>query len=244
VNLSIAYNQIFRGAVRATAAWFLNVHAGKLPAYRGRNVINWALINGEREIGITVHIVDDGIDTGDILLQRTLPIGWADTYGDLLARVVTEIPSMVVEVVDLVATGRAVRRPQGPEGTYYGGRRPGDEWIDWSLSSFDIYNKIRGITRPGPGARTWLDGVPIVIWRATYDPSWPRYRAAPGEVVGRRPGHGVIVKTGDSTILLEEVQRESQPCHAPSWRLGSRLGLDSGTILTDLLTKMGVLARH
>src|SRR5689334_21238254 len=60
VHLSIAYDQIFGPALRSTARWFLNVHAGKLPQYRGRNVINWALINGEPEIGLTVHLVDDG----------------------------------------------------------------------------------------------------------------------------------------------------------------------------------------
>jgi methionyl-tRNA formyltransferase len=242
INLSVAYNQIFKAPLRATAPWFLNVHAGKLPDYRGRNVINWALINGERELGITVHVVDEGIDTGDILLQRSLPVGWRDTYGDVLARVVSEIPSLVVDVVEQIATGRAVARSQGGLGTYYGARRPGDEWIDWSRPSVDIYNKIRGITRPGPGARTWLNDAPIVIWRASYDHSWPHYRATPGEIVGRCPPHGVFVKTGDSTILVEEVQGGALACYAPNWKLGTRLGVDAGAILNDLLTKTGLLA--
>jgi len=89
---------------RKRALGCLNFHAGKLPFYRGRNVINWAIINGEREIGITAHFMDEGIDTGDILLQRTEPIGWTDTYGDVLARVVAAIPPLVEESVELVAS--------------------------------------------------------------------------------------------------------------------------------------------
>jgi methionyl-tRNA formyltransferase len=231
VHLSIAYNQIFGPEIRATAPWFLNVHAGKLPQYRGRNVINWALINGEREIGLTVHVVDGGIDTGDILLQRTLPIAWTSTYGDLLARVVCAVPDLVADSLALIASGEAAPWPQPAGGTYFGGRRDGDEWLDWSRPSIEIYNKIRGISRPGPGARTCLGDARVIIWRAWYEPAWPRYRATPGEVVGRERGAGVMVKTGDSTVLLQEIQVGAQAAEVPSWRIGTRLssGLSCGT---------------
>ena len=237
VNLSIAYDQIFGSAIRATAPWFLNVHAGKLPAYRGRNIINWAIINGETDMGVTVHLVDHGIDTGDILLQRILPIAWTDTYGDVLDHVVREIPTLVVNGLDLIASGEAQPRPQGPGGTYFGGRREGDEWIDWSRSSADVYNKIRGITHPGPGARTMLGDRQVTIWRAAYDPRWPLYRATPGEVVGRSPGAGVIVKTGDSTVLLQDVQVDGGPPEIASWPIGVRLGVDPGAMLSMLLAR-------
>ena len=237
VNLSIAYDQIFGAAIRETAGWFLNVHAGKLPAYRGRNIINWAIINGETEIGVTVHLVDHGIDTGDILLQRVLPIAWTDTYGDVLARVVREIPSLVVEALQLIASGKADPRPQEGSGTYFGGRREGDEWIDWSQPSADVYNKIRGIAYPGPGARTMLGDRPVIVWRAAYDPRWPRYRATPGEVVGRAAGSGVIVKTGDSTVLLQDVQMDGRPSGIADWPIGLRLGVDAGAMLSTLLAR-------
>jgi methionyl-tRNA formyltransferase len=223
-HLSIAYNQIFGPEIRATAPWFLNVHAGKLPQYRGRNVINWALINGEHEIGLTVHLVDDGIDTGDIVLQRTLPIEWTSTYGELLDRVVHAVPDLVADSLTLIENGQARPRPQVGRGTYFGGRREGDEWLEWSCQSVDIYNKIRGITRPGPGARTTLGDTPVIIWRAWYEPEWPLYRATPGEVVGRERGAGVVVKTGDSTVLVQEIQIGGEPPKIPSWPLGTRLG--------------------
>jgi methionyl-tRNA formyltransferase len=237
VNLSIAYDQIFGSDIRATASWFLNVHAGKLPKYRGRNIINWAIINGESEIGLTVHVVDHGIDTGDVLLQRLLPIGWTDTYGDVLDRVVREVPALVVESLDMLASGAAEPWPQGTGGTYYGARREGDEWIDWSRPSVDVYNKIRGITHPGPGARTMLGDRPVIVWRAAYDPRWPMYRATPGEVVGRSPGTGVIVKTGDSTVLLQDVQVEGRPLEIAAWPIGVRLGVDAGAMLSMLLSR-------
>lgn len=253
--LSIAYDQILGAAIRAAAPWCLNVHAGKLPAYRGRNIVNWAIINGEREAGLTVHCMDDGIDTGDIVLQRTLPIAWTDTYADLLTRIVAAIPPLLVDAVALVASGRAQPRPQPAGGTYFGGRRDGDEWIDWSRPSAEIYNLVRGITRPGPGARSWIGGDPIIIWGAAYDPRWPRYRCTPGEVVGRARGEsdsllgvrfagpplaGVLVKTGDSTLLLREVQMGAGAPETPRWPIGTRLGLSAGAILHDLLAQAGM----
>lgn len=261
VLLSVAYDQILGAEVRAAAPWCLNVHAGKLPRYRGRNVINWALINGEPEIGITVHAVDAGIDTGDILLQRTLPVAWTDTYGDVLDRVVGAIPDLVMDSLTLIAEGRATLTPQGEGGTYCGGRREGDEWIDWSRPSVEIYNKIRAIAHPGPGARTWLprassvhahetmrnDGDTVAIWRAVYDLSWPRYLATPGEVVGRTPD-GVIVKTGDSTILLTDVQIDDRPQdtphETPHWPIGTRLGIDAVAVVQTLLARAATTAHR
>jgi methionyl-tRNA formyltransferase len=226
--VSIAYDQIL-GAPARTAARHgaLNFHAGKLPHYRGRNVINWALINGETEIGITAHFMDDGIDTGDILLQRTLPLTWTDTYGSVLGRVVAALPDLVVAGVDLVASGRFdVHSQRELPGSYFGARREGDEWLDWSDGSAALHNKIRAITHPGPGARTIAGGVPVIIWRAFADPAAPHYRAIPGQVVGRGAGGGALVKTGDSTLLVEEVQLEGAAPAAPSWPVGTRLGVD------------------
>ena len=229
VALSLAYDQIFRRAVlEVPPLGFINFHAGKLPYYRGRNVINWAIINDERELGLTAHYVDEGIDTGDVILQRTVPILWEDTYGDVLQKAVETFPELVAETLALVFQGRAPRRPQPPlHGTYFGGRVEGDEWVDWTDTSRNIYNKIRAITHPGPGARTLLRDKTVTIWRAVYDPTWPRYTATPGEVVGRLAGRGVLVKTGDSTILLTSVQMEGEEGEAvPAFPVGTRFGVN------------------
>lgn len=237
--LSIAYNQILHAPVRAVARHgALNLHAGKLPFYRGRNVINWALINGEPEIGITAHFMDDGIDTGDIVLQRTLPIGWTDSYGTVLRRVTDALPALAIDAVSLIAAGDPPLRSQrGLPATYFGGRGEGDEWLDWSASSSSLHNKIRAISRPGPGARTALDGTPVVIWRAFFDPAWPRYIATPGQVVGRS-ADGVTVKTGDSTLLIQEAAVDGADSSVPDWPIGTRLQASRSAALEERLERL------
>lgn len=242
VILSVAYDQILRAPVLVIPPLgCLNVHAGKLPRYRGRNVVNWAIINGETEIGVTVHHMDEGIDTGDIVLQRTLPIGWTDDYATVLARVVDAVPGLAAEAVAQLADGRAARLPQGDSlGTYFGGRGPGDEWLDWHDGSRGLHNKVRAITRPGPGARTMLDDRPVVVWRAHWEPTWPVYTATPGQVVGRR-AEGVLVKTGDSTLLLLEVQQGDEPSGRPAWPVGTRLGTDVAAAVATLRRRLETL---
>jgi methionyl-tRNA formyltransferase len=245
LGLSISYNQILRRALLdVPRLGVLNFHAGMLPRYRGRNVINWAIINGEEEIGITAHQVDEGIDTGAIVLQRSLPMGWTDTYGDVLRRVVDAFPALVADAVRLVASGEAVPVPQDESAaTYFGGREEGDEWLDWSATSRELHNKIRGIAHPGPGARTMVGDRLVTIWRAYYDPAWPRYTATPGQVVGRAADGAAIVKTGDSTIRVEEVQYEGEASGAPRWRIGTRLGVDTIRALLSMKSALSELER-
>jgi methionyl-tRNA formyltransferase len=246
LNLSISYDQIVRRPLLESAPkGFVNFHAGKLPNYRGRNVVNWALINGETEIGVTAHFMDEGIDTGDIVLQRTLPIGWTETYGDVLARVVSAFPDLVSDAVAEIARGAVSRRPQAHlTGTYFGGRGPGDEWLDWADTSRNLHNKVRAISLPGPGARTRVSGKSVLIWRAFWDPSWPRYLATPGQVVGRKKGEGVLVKTGDSTLLVTEVQEEDGIASRPSWPIGTRLEAPPGADLESLQSELEALRRR
>jgi methionyl-tRNA formyltransferase len=87
----------------------------------------------------------------------------------------------------------------------------------------NLHNKIRAISRPAPGARTLVNGQTVLIWRAYCDPAWPAYIATPGQVVGRRPDAGVIVKTGDATLLVQEIECEGRT-GAPQWKVGTRLG--------------------
>lgn len=237
--LSISYNQILRTPLLQTAPLgTINFHAGKLPYYRGRNVINWAIINGETEIGLTSHFADEGIDTGDIIHQELLPIEWTDTYGDVLARIVKRFPDFVMRTVESVAAGNYERRSQrDAAGTYFGAREAGDEWLDWSDTSFNIHNKIRAISRPGPGARTMMGTEPLIVWRAFFDPASPKYLATPGRVVGRN-SEGVLVKTGDSTILVQEVQFSNSNCLTPQWPIGTRMGINAATQLTAVLSRL------
>ena len=224
LNVSMSYNQIIREPLlRLAPRGFINAHAGKLPKYRGRNVINWALINNEPELGLTVHYMNEGIDTGDIILQQMIPIAWEDTYGSMLAKAQDRFPALLSEAVRLIERDEAHRIPQ-PEnaGTYCPARIEEDEWINWSETSLHLYNLIRAITHPGPGARTRLVEQAVIIWKARYDPRWPGYRADAGVVVEALPHGGVRVKTGDSTLICELVQAEGEPPAMPRYPVGTR----------------------
>jgi methionyl-tRNA formyltransferase len=210
--VSMSFDQIFRtGILELCPQGAINCHAGALPFYRGRNILNWALINDEREFGVTVHYMDEGIDTGDIILQRVSPITDDDDYATLLERAVGLCAQTLHEAVGLLAAGRAPSIDQTtihPIGFYTGRRIEGDEWIDWSWPSRRIFNFVRALTTPGPCARTWVAGTELLVVRAAMIPAAPAYISTPGEVVGR-DGDAVQVKTGDSTISLLETRSDA-----------------------------------
>lgn len=224
--VSMSFNQIMRSDFLASARHgAINCHAGALPRYRGRNVLNWALINGETEFGITVHHVDEGIDTGDIILQSSVPILQEDRYIDLLEKAYAECATLLITGIRSIAFGNAGRLPQPRSGGFYCGRRiAGDEWIDWRQGATRIHNLIRGISDPGPGARFAIGDKIHAVHRSFLVEDAPSYIGTPGEVVGRTDG-GVIVKTGDTVIGLTDCVENSSDSirFPPRWRIGTRL---------------------
>lgn len=218
--VSMSFNQIFRGALIGMARHgLINCHAGKLPFYRGRNILNWALINDEREFGITVHYVDDGIDTGDIILQRTYPITDADTYATLLAVAHRECGAVLHDAISLIranAVRRIVQHDVHPFGSYFPQRQPGDEVLNWDQPSRVVFNFVRAIGRPGPMARTGCDGHEVMINRVSLIPSAPSYVCVPGAIVGKDL-QGLIVKTRDTVVRLDEWETKGR------LRVGARL---------------------
>jgi methionyl-tRNA formyltransferase len=184
----------------------INCHAGKLPFYRGRNVLNWALINDEREFGITVHHIDQGIDTGDIIMQQTFPITDDDTYSSLLNQAYVGCAVLLYDSIKALQSGTATRTPQRdlhPCGFYCVIRREGDERLNWNQPSRDVFNFIRAIGRPGPEARTFLCGAELRISRAVLIDEAPAYRGIPGSVLSVE-SDGLLVKTADSFIKVVE----------------------------------------
>lgn len=206
--VSMSFNQILRRPIIDSAPkGFINCHAGALPYYRGRNILNWALINDAKTFGVTVHYVDEGIDTGDIILQKTAELTDEDSYGTVLARAFQLCGEALLEAIGAIAESRVSRisqRDVHPVGFYCGRRAEGDEWIDWNWSSRRIFNFIRAISAPGPGAHATCEGLDVNVAKAELIPASPEYLGTPGEVVGLRRG-GVVVKTGDTTILLTEL---------------------------------------
>ena len=147
----------------------INCHAGKLPFYRGRNILNWALINDEKEFGITVHYLDEGIDTGDIILQDVYPITDEDDYGTLLTRAYDGCADVLYRAIKMIQNDEVKPIKQNdidPIGIYCGMRQPGDEISNWSQSSREIFNFIRALSSPGPQATSWINGRLIQINKA------------------------------------------------------------------------------
>lgn len=239
ILVSMSFNQILKDPILQTAPMgFINCHAGALPFYRGRNPLNWALINGEKNFGVTVHHIDEGIDTGDIIRQDFVDIAETDTYETLLEKAFAQCPLTLMAALSDLEAGAARRIPQStldPVGFYCGRRREGDEWIDWNWTSERIFNFIRALTPPGPGARCQPEGTPTRILGSRKIPQAPAYLATPGEVLGRTKD-GVVVKTGDTTLLLTcaaTLDPAAQP-FIPRWTIGTRLSIDPMTELTRL----------
>ncbi len=222
--VSMSFNQIFsREIIDIRPRGIINCHAGKLPFYRGRNILNWVLINDEKEFGITVHYVDEGIDTGDILAQECLPITDADDYSTLLIKAHAGCAQILYRTITDIRLGRAVARRQvdiHPIGFYCGLRRAGDEMIDWSCSSREVFNLVRAVCRPGPQALSTFAGQDLRINRVSLIPGAPAYRGIPGQVVGKTAG-GLVIKTGDTTVEVIEYD------YALKIRIGDRLGRSS-----------------
>lgn len=222
--VSMSFNQIFKSRILEYPRYHaINCHAGKLPFYRGRNILNWALINDEQEFGITVHYIDTGIDTGDIIEQRTFPITDDDTYQTLLSTAHSECPELLASAVQKIIDGTVVRRSQRdihPVGMYCGQRTLGDERLNWNQTSRQVFNFVRAICAPGPGARSFLQRrgqtFEVRIERVRMIPNAPVYTGIPGQVLYKTED-GFVVKTEDSFVEVTEHQTE------PAIRVGDRL---------------------
>jgi len=130
-----------------------NVHGSLLPKYRGRVPVNWAIIHGEKECGVSLHRMELKPDAGNLLAQRAVPILRNDTAGDVFQKLKCAAESMLMDVIPELITGRVTETPLNlKNGSYYSGRKPEDGRIDWSLPAWDIHNLVRAVAPPYPGA--------------------------------------------------------------------------------------------
>jgi len=145
-----------------------NLHGSLLPQYRGRAPVNWVLINGETITGVTLHHMVPRVDAGDIVAQRPIPIANDDIAFTLYKKICHESHILLCEALPQIANGTAPRLKQDLAlGSYYGKRTPADGRIDWGKSAKEIYNLIRAVTEPYPGAFCFLDnGERMNIWWA------------------------------------------------------------------------------
>lgn len=207
--VSMSFNQIFKPSIlNVPKLGVINCHAGKLPFYRGRNILNWALINDEKEFGITVHYVDEGIDTGDIIKQQCYPISDNDDYKSLLEIAYVECASILYKAIKEIQEGNSLRTAQNtihPVGFYCGRRGIGDEIINWNQSSRSLFNFIRSINKPGPMATSVVNGNQIKINKARLIEQAPEYVCTPGQLLAKT-NEGFLVKTADSFLEIFEIE--------------------------------------
>ena len=187
----------------------VNLHASLLPRYRGAAPINWAIINGETETGVTTFFIQEQVDTGDLILQERVPIGPDETAGELHDRLAEIGAQLVVKTVELIAAGEVQPQPQVGEATRAPKLTKELTRVDWSKPSTEIRNLIRGLA-PTPGARTVLQGRLVKLFRAQARED-AGATEAPGTVVAADARAGLLeVATGRGTLQIQELQPEGK----------------------------------
>ncbi|MGW3364786.1 methionyl-tRNA formyltransferase [Streptosporangium canum] len=197
----------------------LNVHDSLLPAYAGFSPLIWALINGEKEVGVTAHRMNAELDAGDIVLQRAVPVGPDDTVTDLFHRTVDLIEPIVREALDLIASGRARWVAQDrSKASFFHKRSVEDGRIDWNWPAEDLERLVRAQSDPYPSAFTYHRGERIRIVSAAV--SQARYGGTPGRVFIRE-GDGVVIVAGADArsgqrpgLVLRRLRTEDGTEHA------------------------------
>jgi methionyl-tRNA formyltransferase len=206
VIYSIYYRYLLPDAILNSAAHgAFNLHGSLLPKYRGRAPVNWMLVNGEREAGLTLHHMVARADAGDIVAQRSCAIDDRDTAVTLYRKLVPLGAEIICEFHPLIITGHAPRTKQDlTHGSYFGRRRPEDGRIDWRWPARRIFNLVRAVTHPYPGAFCYAAGRKLFIWEARIAPE-DGVRGLPGEILGAREG-GLEIAAGQGSLIVMRVQ--------------------------------------
>jgi methionyl-tRNA formyltransferase len=207
----------------------INVHRSLLPRYRGLSPLNWAIVEGAPETGVTVHLLADELDTGDILGQTRIPIGPTDTATDLFHVTGAAIAELVPRVLAALAEGRATRTPQDPRGTRMYSRRRESDWrIDWTRPAAVVHDLVRAQSSPFPNAFTHHDGRVLRIVRCR--PLAGAHGGPPGRVAACSEA-GAVVTCGSGedagAVLVPEVALDGQGAMAAGayfTRPGATLG--------------------
>ncbi len=181
----------------------LNIHPSLLPKYRGAAPINWAIIRGETKTGITIMLMDKGMDSGDILLQQETPIKTGETYGELHDRLAVQGAELLIAAIERMSAGEALRKSQDESKVTFAPRLTKEiGLINWKSSAVDIVNLIRGLS-PTPTAYTLLSGQILKIYTA--EAGTGIKAALPGVITADKTGV-LCVAAADGCVFLKEVQ--------------------------------------
>ncbi len=201
----VAYGKILpRSILQLPPKGCINVHASLLPYYRGSAPIHWSVMNGEWETGVTTMFMNEGMDTGDMILKESLIIAPQDNVGlvhDRLAKLGAEL---LIETLDLLEQAKVLRTPQDHRlATYAPMLKKEHELIHWDRPAGDIHNHVRGMD-PWPGTYTLWQNKVLKIWR-TELPQAREINSLPGTVL-EEASSGILIQTGQGQILVQELQ--------------------------------------
>jgi methionyl-tRNA formyltransferase len=203
IDLIFSINYLFiieKEIIEYPRLYSLNIHGSILPKYRGRTPHVWAIINGEEKTGVTVHKIDQGVDTGDILLQKEVEIKRDETGADILEKYNSLYPELINETIKMVVNNKTVFRKQAEsKATYFGKRTPDDGEINWNWSKERIRNWVRAQANPYPGAFTYLNNEKLIINKVDFSGMGYSYNMENGKVLSDTP---LIVKTPNGALEL------------------------------------------
>jgi methionyl-tRNA formyltransferase len=190
----------------------LNMHGSLLPRYRGRCPLNWVLVHGEPLTGVTLHYMEAKPDCGDIVAQAQVPITPEDTALSLSAKMTQTAGALLRRSYPLLRMDAAPRiRQDHSRASYFGGRTPEDGRIDWHQPAGQIYNLIRAVTHPFPGAFSTWDDKRIFLWSARVDSRYTGPELLPGKVYFAPEDKFMRVGTGQGVLLVKAAQLEGKP---------------------------------
>lgn len=201
----IGWSQICKPEFRAAASGnVIGYHPAALPRLRGRAVIPWTILLDEKITGSTLFWIDDGVDSGPILAQKFLHVAPDETATTLYARHMNALDAMLRENLDAIADGRAARTPQDDRYATYAARRTeADGLIDWRAPAPTVERLVRAVTRPYPGAFTYLGGERLTIYAAELWTDARRHAAQPGQVIEKR-ANALAIACGEGAILATD----------------------------------------
>jgi len=184
----------------------VNLHPSLLPKFRGRAPVNWAILHGESELGLTAHFVEEGMDTGDIIAQKRFTLSEDQDVGDALRMLYPIYSAITREVLGMFRAGQVPRiRQDHAQATAFPRRTPDDGLIDWSQPARAIFNLVRAVASPYPGAFTSLDENKLIIWKARWLPERADRKGRPGEVLACGDG-AVLIQCGDGVLQATKVE--------------------------------------
>ena len=207
--LSFYYRQIICDCILAIPSkGAYNLHGSLLPKYRGRAPINWAILKGETETGLTLHKMVKKPDAGDILSQKKVIIESLDNAQTVFKKMVPLVREILLETMPKLENGTASFAQQNhAAATYFGGRKPDDGRINWASSALQIYNLIRAVTHPYPGAFTVWNGKKIYIWQAALGKEKTNSAGSSGKILSLNPFEIIC---GSGTLQIQKIQTETE----------------------------------